>query len=76
MSMSDWSLQGFSNLLSVQPQASQAPGAVSTTSVDIHAIGGSGAKVFGCDCSGNKSGLSDVEKIQAQAQFLVDNWGK
>lgn len=76
--MADWSLQGFSNLLSVQPQASQAPGAVSTTSVDIHALGGSGAKVFGCDCTpgASKSGLNALETIAAQAQFLSDNWGK
>jgi hypothetical protein len=76
--MSDWSLQGFANLLTVQPKAAQAPGAVTTTSVDIHALGGSGQAVFGCQCNpdASKSGLSSLETIAAQAQFLADNWGK
>ena len=77
--MADWSLQGFTQLLQPQAaQASQAPGAVTTTSVDIHALGGSGAQVFGCNCNptASKSGMSQLEMIQSQAQFMLDNWDK
>jgi hypothetical protein len=79
--MADWSLQGFSQLLTVQPQASATPGAVTTTKVDL-ATTGSGhipaTEVFGCECSGgaSKSGLDAKDVIASQAQSLIDNWGK
>lgn len=61
--MADWSLPNFQALLSVQPKALPANGQVTTTEIDLHAIGGAfKAEVFGCDCSeGPRSGLSQAE---------------